>query len=551
MTGTLLLGLIVVVLWVLIPRRAHGYAELHYRFIPGASTLYKRVPELFWDCPWRVNRDETLPLALIIKDAHRFPINVDEIEITLECGGERRQLRLGDHVMTDVDTPMLVRHPYYYAIMEIALPDDVRGEVRIHPTIKATVDGRSYTFGVSGHPSFSSEPLSVYVADDPLPIANGWTYADTHCHSWHTSDQIEFGAPTEMLTRMARAVGLRWVFVTDHSFDLTVPPGRWFGEDPDEERWHTLEQEIKEANSANPDVTLIRGEEVSCGSASGKNLHLLVYGVPELIPGKGDAAKRWRVWRNRPDLSMREVLDITRRHGGAAFASHPMNEPSVMERTVLNRGSWQDEDLLQDLDGWEIWNTDSDGSFDKGRKEWIRHLQAGSRTPVIAGSDAHGDFNRMRAINLPFLKVEECFREAYGRPRTALYTPEPTLPCVYDAMRSGRAVMTNGPFVTFSVEDAGGRSSQLGESTSAGDAVVRATARSTKEFGDIARVTLYVGAVGRGETAVTLGEDLGLAPDIVGRLTATEGSYLRVEAEARRGDVTTHAYTNPIWVDGS
>ena len=549
MSLILLAAVIVAILWTMFPRRACGYAELHYRFIPGASTLFRRVPEIYWDCPWRVTHDETLPIALIIKDAHKFPITVEDIQLTVEYGGERRALRIGDHVMTDVDTPVLVRHPYYFAGMEVALPDDIRGAIRVHPTIRATVDGRSHTFGVSGHPSFSSEPLSVYVADDPLPSVDGWTYADTHCHSWHTSDQIEFGAPPELLTRMARAVGLRWVFVTDHSFDLTVPPGRWFGEDHDETRWNKLEQEIKETNSRNADVTLIRGEEVSCGSAEDKNLHLLVYGVPELIPGKGDAAKRWRVWRNRPDMSMRDVLKIVRSHDAVAFASHPMNEPSLMERTVLNRGAWGQDDLHADLDGWEIWNTDSVARFEKAREDWIRLLLQGSRKPVVAGSDAHGDFNRMRAINLPFLAIEECFREAFGRPRTALYTPEPTLPCVYDAMRAGRAVMTNGPFVTFTVEGADGAGVGLGESTHPGDAVIRAQARSTEEFGELTRVTLYVGSVGGGETPVTLGENLGLEQDIVGRLTLNTGTYLRVEAEARRGETCTQACTNPIWVE--
>ncbi len=549
MTVILLAGVIAAILWAMFPRQALCYAELHYRFIPGASTLYRRIPEIYWDCPWRVTRDETLPLALIIKDAHRFPITVENIEITVELADGRRSLEIGDHVMTDVDTPVLVRHPYYFTVMEIALPDDIRGAIRIHPTIHATVGGRARTFGVSGHPSLSPEPLSVYVADDPLPTVDGWTYADTHCHSWHTSDQIEFGAPPEMLTRMARAVGLRWVFITDHSFDLTVPPGRWFGEDADGARWHTLEQEIKEANSANGDITLIRGEEVSCGSVDGRNLHVLVYGVPELIPGKGDAAKRWRVWQNRPDMSMGDVLEIVRRHGATAFASHPMNEPSLMERTVLNRGAWQDADLHQDLDGWEIWNTDSVAPFHKAREDWIRLLLQGSRKPVIAGSDAHGDFNRMRSINMPFVAVEECFREAFGRPRTALYTPEPTLPCVYDAMRAGRAVMTNGPFVTLSVEAEDGSRAEMGESVRPGDAVVRAQARSTEEFGELTRVTLYVGTVGGAEVPMALGENLGHEQDIAREVTLNEGSYLRIEAEARRGENDTRACTNPIWVD--
>ena len=74
-----------------------------------------------------------------------------------------------------------------------------------------------------------------------------------------------------------------------------------------------------------------------------------------------------------------------------------------------------------------------------------------------------------------------------------------------------------------------------------------------------ARHVVADGAFGKGEISGDLsvrestpeqGEDLGLAEDIVGRLTLGEGSYLRVEAQAQRGDATTHAYTNPIWVDG-
>jgi hypothetical protein len=48
---------------------------------------------------------------------------------------------------------------------------------------------------------------------------------------------------------------------------------------------------------------------------------------------------------------------------------------------------------------------------------------------------------------------------------------------------------------------------------------------------------------------MALGENLGHEQDIAREVTLNEGSYLRIEAEARRGENDTRACTNPIWVD--
>jgi hypothetical protein len=538
----------VLALFGLWARRAEAYAEVHYRPLPGLSRLYSAAPEVYWDCPWRVRHGETLPVALVVKDAHRFPLHIEELSVTIECAGDTHTLVVGSDIPWDVRLPTLVRDRHWFTVLEVALPDGVVGPTHVAPLLRGRIGRKPVTVGVSGPRAFASHPLDVYVAECDLPAEAGWTYAETHTHSWHTDDPIEFGAPPAVIARMARAIGVRWVFVTDHSFDLQLEPGKWFRRDAEERRWRRLESEIKEANAAEERVTLFRGEEVSAGTAANRNVHLLVYGVPLLIPGDGDGPKALRWWDNRPDLRVADVLDIVEQHGGLAFAAHPMVACSALERTLLRRGRWTLDDLSQPLDGWELWNTDAVEPFARARERWVRLLLEGFQFPVVAGSDAHGDFNRTRAIRLPMCSVEEPFREAFGRPRTALYTPDGQADEVLRGLRSGRCVMTNGPFASLSVT-ADGRETQMGGVLYARDVVVHIHACSTPEFGRLTRVVLCVGRIGGSERRLVLGEDVGYQWAVSGRLTLPEPSYVRVEAEAERDGTGTCAFTNPVWLN--
>jgi hypothetical protein len=547
MTWLILFALSVAAL-ILRPRRGLAYAETHFRFVKGATRLYRPLPEIYFDCPWRVTRGERIPLALLVKDGDRFPVILDDLEVFLSDGRRTERRALGDGVAGDLRFPQLVRQSYGYFVLEVTIPDSLTGDLTLLPRLRATVDGTSHEFGVTSHDAFSLEPLRLHVADEPLPTRNGWTYVETHTHSWQTSDQVEFGAPPEVMARMARAIGIRWVFVTDHSFDLDVPAGRWFGFDPERTRWRTLEGELKAINVRDEGVTLFRAEEVSCGTEAGKNVHLLVYGVPEMIPGRGDGVKQRKCWQNAPDLTLREVLSMVRQHGGLAFPAHPMVRHSPMERFLLNRGEWHTNDLILDYDGWELWNTDGVESFERARREWIRLLLEGWQYPIIAGSDAHGDFNRTRCIGVPFFTLAEFFREAFGKPRTGVYTPDGSAESVFDALRAGRCFVTNGPFATLTV--ASERTTVgMSEAIHGREFVVTVDACSTAEFGEITRVVLCVGAVGGEERRVLLGQGLGYDRQLVGRVTLTEPGYLRAEVEAGRGEVATCAFTNPVWIN--
>ena len=57
------------------------YAEVHYRpwFVP--SLIYMKQPEIVFDAPSRVETGNPIPVFVIIKDADRFPIQINAIVI--------------------------------------------------------------------------------------------------------------------------------------------------------------------------------------------------------------------------------------------------------------------------------------------------------------------------------------------------------------------------------------------------------------------------------------------------------------------------------------
>ncbi len=62
------------------------YIELHYRWLPGASRYYRREPEILADLPSRIAPGQKPPLLLLVKDAQRFPIRLERVEVALDTG---------------------------------------------------------------------------------------------------------------------------------------------------------------------------------------------------------------------------------------------------------------------------------------------------------------------------------------------------------------------------------------------------------------------------------------------------------------------------------
>ena len=60
------------------------YAELHFRFKWfQLSRYFKNEPEILSDLPVRIEPGKKLPILILIKDAHIFPIKLYDVEVIL------------------------------------------------------------------------------------------------------------------------------------------------------------------------------------------------------------------------------------------------------------------------------------------------------------------------------------------------------------------------------------------------------------------------------------------------------------------------------------
>jgi len=525
------------------------YAEIHYALPLGLSLVRGDYPEILADLPWRVDPGRPLPVLCLVKDAHRYPVTLDSVAVTVRWprgGLWKKTFPLG---LQTLDTRL------WHRVLEIPRENFPSSNISVDVLFVGQRRGRPFRFHNDNYRGLSHAPLRTRLSSEPLPGAAGWYPGDPHVHSSNTEDQVEFGAPPDSIVTMARSLGLRWTAITDHSYDLDDLPGLNFRPDPSLSKWNGLQIAIRQLSDLHPDFIPLLGEEISCGSARGRNVHLLALGTPSFIPGSGDSAERWL--RTTPTLSIGQVLEQIRRDGGVAYASHPEEPGSFLERLLLRRGTWSQKDYGRaGLSGLQIWNGHRKGDLGRGRDRWIRLLLQGHRLNIIGGNDAHGNFNRFRQLRLPFLSLRESQDQIFGWVHTYLHCPE-TLnrSQILRALELGEAVTTDGPFVTFTVLNERGRTASLGSSLRGACFTVDISACSSAEFGALERVDLYRGIIGGKERRIRSyrrGKDF---PGIhEARLSAHldgEGraAYLRIEAMTGLGDRARRALTNAIWLN--
>jgi hypothetical protein len=340
--------------------------------------------------------------------------------------------------------------------------------------------GRRRSFRNHSLPGLQPRPLRVLRLSEELPFPRDWTGGDLHCHSHWSQDPVEFGADPLVLRRAARALGLGFFAVTDHSYDFA-----W--ESPD----YTVPTDPVQAfarfrQGVPPDLpgepVVLPGEEVSCGNCRGENVHLLVLDHPEYIPGQGDGGRRW--FENRPDLPLGQVLERTLAFGSPAFAAHPLPGMSWAQRKIFRRGDYHPEDMLPGLTGLQFWNGHLGRDFRAGRDFWVSQSLAGRPLRPAAGNDAHGDLNRCTHVRLPLLSLGQNDRHRFGNARTWLRCGDavPDRSGLRHALKEAPCVLSDGPYLWIDAQGA-------------------LSARSLPEFGTWAEILVH-GRVGDGEVVV-------------------------------------------------
>jgi len=509
------------------------YAETHFR-LPGLfSRLYKKQPEILVDVPHRLQQGQDLPVLLLVKDSHRFPVLLEKLTV-----------RIAERIWTFAQNE-LVDQPKWHRLFYLQQIPAENGRATVEAMVQVRINGRRHVIHSDNLNRAGHEPFTVQVDEDALPGSERCLWTDLHCHSAYTDNQVEFGPPLPALLAMAKAVGLGAVAVTDHSFDLDDQMDSYLAADVELGKWRALHEEVQALNEAN-EIKIICGEEISVGNRRRRNVHLLILNDPTFYPGSGDSGENWP--QIRPQEQVAQVLARLSSRA-AAFAAHPEAKPPWPQRLVLGRDKWSAEDYAaKGLHGLQIWNGEGASGWKDGLSAWVRQLLAGRRLAIIGGNDSHGDFNRVRHIRVPFWSVLESTHHVFGAVRTGLYGPPPrSMDRMVRVLQAGRSLVSNGPFAQLWLD---GRSS--GETVARSGGTLKIVASSSDHFGFLNRVDLIIGDCQKKQEVP---RPLAVPPaclHFVKELTDVvlpRWGYVRLRAMSGAGQRSYQCLTNPVYLD--
>jgi hypothetical protein len=323
----------------------------------------------------------------------------------------------------------------------------------------------------------------LFAALTPLTIA-GKTYHpyafDGHVHTEESPDADH--PPREVLEGAAR-VGLDALVFTDHG---------------------------------SPHAKLVSGPQTGVHAFAGQEIggpfgHAVFWNVPDkqVVPPAR--------------TSLAERAAFAHQHGGLIVLCHP---GWWIEGRAEDPIGWMTPEALakggrsEDIDALELWNGVYDAPLRKLITLWESALEAGVFVPIVGNSD----FHRFRSHRL-------------GGPRNvALCDRAEPNGCLWDAVKRGRLFVTDGPSLSFSVED-----KTMGETVlAAPGSPLHVSVSTTSPRGGQLRVLLGTSEVYNGGLSVNMPADARFEVPAPSR-----SSYLRVEIV--RGEVV-ELLSNPIRV---
>jgi len=451
-----------------------------------------------------------------------------------------------------------------------------------------------------GSPQTRQFTFRTLLPESDLPRIEDWYYGDNHYHSEFTDNPAEYGGPLAMTSKVARAMGFSWVTVTDHSYCLSHP------KTPEEQdqgnRWLSYKKAVQKMNETQKDVLLVGAEEITFQRPI-TGLHLLSFGNPFVedrhLAGFGS-------------LTIEEVLQKITGNGsprGFLYAAHPASSGYIWEDRyydIATSPEWGDV-----FTGLQVFNekitynrttmlSAGDESLepfelldeDARQRPWSKELREGWQNHwikkfllpplreykktgklrkyfVLAGSDAHMDFNYSFRPHYA-LFLHHLNDNAFGKVRSLVYLPKQngealTETNLLEALRNGRALLTDGPVVLFQLRMEGeDRVYRFGETVTLAPGKrleLFLEWRSTPEFGPVQEIKVILGTPA-GEKDISnqipfpslRNKEIGFNGQIT-HLFANwprRSSYLRLQAasmiDPQTGEGLFGCFTNPIWI---
>lgn len=420
------------------------YAETHFRFFRGfPSFLYQKDPEILFDCPRRVGPEKDIPILLLINDQNKLEVSVIEIQIAISKPGLPIKLfnfTNLNHFEIQHDFIDFQKAFLFYLDRNL-IPN---GEIFINCKATVNINGHKKEILNDNLLTSSKAAFSCFITNETLPGKPYVFYGDLHFHSQYSQSHVEFGPPILAVDVIAKASGLDFLAITDHSYDLACKMDNYLVEDQSGKRWKSFQKQFKSTNFS---TLFFPGEEISCINEYGNVVHLCGIGLSKYIQGSIDGARKKKVFTSQ--LTIKQSIDEIHRQDGLTFAAHPGVKKSTLQSVFLNRGVWTQNDICQNnLNGIQPFNGSFKGAWDRGKLLWIKALMKGQKLPIVAGNDAHGDFNRYRAIRVPFFSILENFDRYMGFGKTGVYNCKCTYEEILLAIRNGKTFITTGPYLS-------------------------------------------------------------------------------------------------------
>ncbi len=505
-----------------------SYAEIHYHLKFLYPKYYRKLPEIISDVPIRVIKSNSskLPVLIIIKDSHLFPIDLKKINITV-LGKEKE-------ISKDFSVDNHLNQQYFSKILFMDIKDFTSNQI-LTVTVDFTIFKNTNKIEVrnDNYIGLNTKNYRCYYSEESLPYPENWFAGEPHYHSIYTLDQVEFGADVASTKTMAKAMGLSWLFITDHSYDLDDCENSFTKNDPLLPKWNKMLENVKKND--NKEFRILPGEEVSIGNSKKENVHLLAINLKEFIEGKGDSAEVW--FKNKPQIFLEEIGHRILQSDSLFIAAHPNEKISFLQKLTLRRGNWHVNDFLQiGIKFLQIINNSNIQSIENSIHYWKKLLLHGHKFFIIAGNDAHGNFNVMRQIKIPYIKLFSSVEQVFGKFHTVFYYKEND---PINGIKSGKIIVSNGPFLDFCLE-VNGKKYPIGSTISTKSTRLFHNTKSTPEFGKIEKINLFIGDYSEKEEKLILNFQSG------SELELPENGYVRMSMSTSKGGFV---FTNPVWIE--
>ncbi|UCE07109.1 MAG: hypothetical protein JSW07_03470, partial [bacterium] len=241
--------------------------------------------------------------------------------------------------------------------------------------------------------------------------------------------------------------------------------------------------------------------------------------------------------------------------GALAIAGHPEVPIPFLQWLLIRRGRWHLKDFQHNrLDGFQIWNGENDDIFYRGSPNWIKLLLEGKRPSLIAGNDAHGNFNHFRQIGFPFLTFRESNSQLFGKMRTGVRIIKNfSQQNLIQAVKNCRALVSNGPVVDLLIRNEQNKTVQVGDEIQGHQFNLTIRIKSSEEFGTLESFHLFRGdLIAKQEDSILVVENFinRYSFELEHKLAVFSNPvYIRAELTARKtNDQITRCLTNPIWI---